>query len=414
MRDLYSRYALRLRASEWLEVAQDHAAPRSQATGAEDWESLGGPVGSLERIACGTDEYHPCVGGADMRWKTTILAVALGAVFLAVAAVASAAPTIRLDHSSGATDFSTDLEVGVGEYFDVVLRHTTKSFTLRTYALRAAARSGRNLASMHELDPFTGLLSQAEAELVTDDSVVVAVAHRNEYGGYVVEVACDEAEVLSFTMGTGLSAEARSALASSFLDRANAADWTQTEGRDSARVVLKTVGEFKTLKPFKVFVRVRDHSYKPAQFSAGFCATWLTDERYKAEEDGDENILRRDRAAESDVRPLAVAFLHVTPSPRVPVGIALGLGVNGDSDLAFMPGLSLRVCNMLFLSAGAHIGAINSKPVGATVDEPLQDVSVLTKPDRIHKVRPYVALTYTFLGNPQEVFRKPFAEPEKK
>lgn len=330
-------------------------------------------------------------------------------VLLLFVTPAYAVPVIEVDHLATQEDFATDVSIAPGQFFDVVLKHSTKSFQIKTYALRVAASASRAPAGTQGIAPVDELLGAGGAELVRSDSVRVSVAHREEYGGYVIAIDGPE-HVDGFV--PSVEPKKLDGIAKAFVDRMNGASWDTATLRDSARAVLAVVGTLHEMKPIKVFVRVQS-PFQVAQFGAGFCATWLTDERYKSETVGTEQLLRRDGSAESKLRPLAVAFVHIQPKEKVPVALSLGLGVNGESDLSILPGVSLRFGGVMYFTAGAHIGAINVKPVGTTLNAPIQDVSVLTKPDRRFDAKPFVAFTYSFLGHAQDVLSKPFAESQK-
>lgn len=160
-------------------------------------------------------------------------------------------------------------------------------------------------------------------------------------------------------------------------------------------------------------------------FTSGVAFSDLTNDEFFIETDtkgtdttdDDTKLVRRDRDASGASRPDLVLFANLlTPDARESnlgdfggnLGLAFGLGLNGDGDprYYFGPSWTIGRKNHFVLMAGWTGGQVDRLPSGQAVDAPPISDNVLSSLDSSFEHGFFVGLTFSFNAKKEEDFTK--------
>jgi hypothetical protein len=144
----------------------------------------------------------------------------------------------------------------------------------------------------------------------------------------------------------------------------------------------------------------------------GFTVDGLVSPRYalqtRSAEGGDATFVVRD-ADSDDAANLGLAtFIHAYHHKVPALALSFGLGLGESSRATYFTGISIRLSGKAALTGGVAWGHVDRLPAGVTLATPVTNQNILSDlPTRVG-AKPFVALSYGFLGS-REGLGKPFA-----
>ena len=93
--------------------------------------------------------------------------------------------------------------------------------------------------------------------------------------------------------------------------------------------------------------------------------------------------------------------------------ISFGLGIREDNKAQYFLGLGYRFGSRATLHAGVTMGSVDRLPVGVGANDVVTDENILKNLGQYTDVRPFVAISYSFLGS-RDRMKVPFGEAKPK
>jgi hypothetical protein len=170
-------------------------------------------------------------------------------------------------------------------------------------------------------------------------------------------------------------------------------------------------GETRALQSVVLVIHVRATGWA-LEVGGGFTVDGLVSPRFalqtRAADGGDATFVVRD-ADSDDAANLGLAtFIHAYHHKAPAVALSFGLGLGEASRTTYFTGLSIRLSSKAALTGGVAWGNVDRLPAGVTLATPVTDQNILGDlPTRVG-AKPFVALSYGFLGS-RDRLGKPFA-----
>lgn len=302
--------------------------------------------------------------------------------------VKDARNTFTFDHLAlrGKTDTPVVLEIGHGEFFQVLVTNTDPR--LFEYSIAATADEQGPLTSSFE--------PGAEGVPASPDSwASVTQRHDKHFNRYRVTISAVAAQA-------GATITARKAANTKLQTLGVEARFDETN--ETAAPLLYPVA-------FDLWVSTRPE-WK-VSFSGGVAFSGLTDHKFfiKTAADGkktvEEDTGARDRTRH-DVIALANVYFDHQFGRGLMFGAAFGVGDNGGSTPRYFAGPSIVLGRHFIVTAGATLGSVATLPVGQSLHEaPGGGDNTLTNLGRRYQRGFFTALAFTFISKETE-FRNGF------
>jgi hypothetical protein len=146
-------------------------------------------------------------------------------------------------------------------------------------------------------------------------------------------------------------------------------------------------------------------------FGGGFTFSTLRNEVYAVRDTGaGAQVVVRDQDKEDSVSLGLAAMTDLYHSRLPQVALSFGLGIREDNKAQYFLGGGIRFGKRATLHAGLTIGSIATLPAGVREGDAIADVNLLNNLGQRTEVRPFVAISYSFLGSGNRM-KLPFGEP---
>ncbi len=303
--------------------------------------------------------------------------------------VKDARNTFTFDHLAlrGQSDAPFVLEIGDGEFFQVIITHTDP--TIFKYSVSATQDEQGPLTSTFEPDA-TGVQAHP------DSWVSVTQRHDKHFSRYRVTIS----EITSQTAAT-------------------------TEAKKDANTKLQTMGvttpvfeegdgrPVKLLHPVAFDVWVTTRPEWKVNFSGGVAISSLTDHKYFVKtDDAGKKTIEEDTDGRDTVRHdvIALANLYFDHQYRrgLMLGATFGIGDNGGSMPRYFIGPSIVLGKNFIFTAGATFGSVATLPVGQALHQaPINGDNTLNNLGSSYQHGYFASIAFAFINKETE-FRNGF------
>lgn len=156
--------------------------------------------------------------------------------------------------------------------------------------------------------------------------------------------------------------------------------------------------------------------------SGGFVVSKMTSPKFYAKTVDSKQIIARNKDDEDDMSLGMAGFLHTCydninlsfAKAFIPRCVNFGLGFSQTgSDLNFMPGIGWRLGDEFHLTVGMQFAKVATLPNGLKVDDPLTSPNDLTNLGSKYVSRPFISISYVFLGgDTKQQFLSTYSPPK--